>query len=570
MRLRAFLGVLAFSLVLAPFSYAVDYQEKWVYHSTNLLTDKNIDDTIALMKDARASGCTHMLLDDWKFGHLGLMEKHYFENVARLKAAAGEIGIKIIPAIYPIGYSGSYLRLDPNLAAGIPVKDAPFVVKGGFALPDPSSVPAVANPGFDEARGDRLTGWTLQDFPGERTFVDKTTKHSGEASLKMTNLNTIPAELAGHCRVMQVLKTRPFQYYRLSVWTKTDGLNSEEAQVTLLSQNEKRTHCFKKFGIKPTEDWTKHEVVFNTLEASEIQMYVGLWGATKGTIWWDDLKVEPAGLLNVLRADLSPLKVTSADGSVACEEGKDFRPVADPRLGENDYAIDHEPPVLTLADNSRIKSGDKLLVSYFHPAVIYDDQVTCSVQNPKIFDLMEDQMKRMTQLWGAPGYFMSYDEIRVGGWEIQPGGARLTPGQFLAKHIARGVEIAHKYAPAAALYVWSDMFDPYHNARPAAKGGFYYLVNGTWDGSWEGLPKDVVVCTWISQAESLKWFAGRGNRQIMAGYYDGPVRPNIEAWMKASKGVPNIIGMMYTTWRSNYKDLPDFFALLSKYPNWRE
>ena len=115
-------------------------------------------------------------------------------------------------------------------------------------MPDASAVPAVANGGFENAKGNNLAGWSLQDFPGEHTIVDKSVKHSGAASLKMTNLNTIPAEFAGHCRVMQVLKTRPFQYYRLSVWVKTDGLKTEEAQVLLLSSSEKRTHSFKKLG----------------------------------------------------------------------------------------------------------------------------------------------------------------------------------------------------------------------------------------------------------------------------------------------------------------------------------
>ena len=36
------------------------------------------------------------------------------------------------------------------------------------------------------------------------------------------------------------------------------------------------------------------------------------------------------------------------------------------------------------------------------------------------------------------------------------------------------------------IYVWNDMFDPFHNAV-----NDYYLVRGDLKGSWEGLPKDV-------------------------------------------------------------------------------
>ncbi len=509
-----------------------------------------------------------MQLDDYKFSILREMSPSYFANVRRLQAAAKEIGITIVPSIFPIGYSPGYLHLDPNLAAGLPVKDAPFVVHGRSAAPDPASTPKVANAGFEDAQGERLSGWELQDFPGENTFVDRTEKHSGAASLKMTALDRIDPKVS-HCRVMQRLEVKPFQYYRLGVWTKTDGLEADQAQITLLSNNEHRTHSFKKYGIKPTEDWTRHEVVFNTLEATEILMYVGLWGTHAGTIWWDDVEIAPAGLLNVLRGDCTPLAVTSADGATTYAEGKDFERVVDPMLGQRGYAIDHEAPVLTLTAASRIRDGETLAVSYFHPMIIYNDQVTCSVTDPKVFDLMDDQMKRMEELWHAPGYYMEYDEIRVGGWEVEPGGGHHTPGELLAAHVAKAVEIARKYAPEATLYTWSDMFDPYHNARPESKGGFYYLVNGAWDGAWEGLPKDVIVVAWIAQAESMKWFAGRGNNLIMAGYYDGPVKPNIEAWMKASEGVRGVLGMMYTTWQANYGDMDEFFRLLKEYPNWK-
>jgi hypothetical protein len=80
------------------------------------------------------------------------------------------------------------------------------------------------------------------------------------------------------------------------------------------------------------------------------------------------------------------------------------------------------------------------------------------------------------------------------------------------------VEIVRAVNPKAKLVVWSDMFDPHHNAVDR-----YYLVNGSLKGSWEGLPKDVAVANWNSgkAAASLKWFADRGHAQVIAGDYDG-------------------------------------------------
>jgi hypothetical protein len=120
----------------------------------------------------------------------------------------------------------------------------------------------------------------------------------------------------------------------------------------------------------------------------------------------------------------------------------------------------------------------------------------------------------------------------------------------------------HDVAPEARLYVWSDMFDPNHNAVP----GPYYLVNGPFTGSWEGLPENVTVMNWNSdrKEKSLKFFAERGNPQIIAGYYDGPPE-RLREWFAAVKSVPGSVqGVMYTTWRGDYSQLEKFGALIDE------
>ena len=66
----------------------------------------------------------------------------------------------------------------------------------------------------------------------------------------------------------------------------------------------------------------------------------------------------------------------------------------------------------------------------------------------------------------------------------------------------------------AKIYVLSDMFDPAHNAVDK-----YYLVNGSWAGSWGGLPRDVSIVNWNhgGRAKSPPFFARRGHHQILAG-----------------------------------------------------
>jgi hypothetical protein len=117
------------------------------------------------------------------------------------------------------------------------------------------------------------------------------------------------------------------------------------------------------------------------------------------------------------------------------------------------------------------------------------------------------------------------------------------------------------------------MFTPHHNARPFSVKGYYYLVNGNWDGAWEGLPKDVIVMNWYSpKPEGVKFFTDRGHTQVICGYYDGTttekMKKNIGGWMKVTEGAPGILGFMYTTWRRDYGNLKEYFHLVDTYGEW--
>jgi hypothetical protein len=103
------------------------------------------------------------------------------------------------------------------------------------------------------------------------------------------------------------------------------------------------------------------------------------------------------------------------------------------------------------------------------------------------------------------------------------------------------------------------MFDPHHNAKNQ-----FYLVRGDLAGSWEGLPKDMLIINWNSgdAAKSLPFFAQRGHGQVLAGYYDAPP-DRIKTWLAAgdtAKSTPSIRGVMYTTWQNNFSDLEKFAA----------
>jgi hypothetical protein len=324
-----------------------------------------------------------------------------------------------------------------------------------------------------------------------------------------------------------------------------------QPEVKLLAGNLALNHNY--LGAKPTQDWTTHHVVFNSLTHTQVNLYLGCWGSTAGSVWWDDAMLEEVALLNVVRREGAPLGVKTETGKVLVE-GKDFDPIKDPKMGvrvwKGSYDIWHEPPGL----KTSLPDGTRLRVSYFHALTVHDDQAMICPSEPRTLELLRDQARRVHAAWGAKGYMMSHDEIRVLNWCDACQRRKLDAGALLADNARTCVNILREVNPGGRIYVWSDMFDPHHNAH-----NDYYLVRGDLAGSWEGLDREVIIVPWYfeKRAQSLKFFADRGHRQVIAGYYDAkPAR--VRDWLEAAKPFPGVQGVMYTTWQQKYADLESF------------
>ena len=158
-------------------------------------------------------------------------------------------------------------------------------------------------------------------------------------------------------------------------------------------------------------------------------------------------------------------------------------------------------------------------VSFYHTVLIHDGQEGCCLVHPEVFAHLRRQIELMHKVLKPETYFMNHDEIRVAGHCELCRASGKTSGVLLADNVQRCTKIIQKVNPSAEVLVWSDMFDPHHNAR-----GDYYLVANTLEGSWKGLSDDVTVVNWNGgkKADSLRFFAGRGQRQVVAGFYDHP------------------------------------------------
>ena len=135
-----------------------------------------------------------------------------------------------------------------------------------------------------------------------------------------------------------------------------------------------RQLTFHEGGLEANQDWKRIEVVFNSLDQKEANLYVGLWGEGPGTLWVDDLSLEELPLVNVLRRKGCPLTVKSAERPDDLRGGPRLRarrrPAARQRALARRVRVRPSPGRGSGSSRgSRIKAGDRLLVSWYHPVI---------------------------------------------------------------------------------------------------------------------------------------------------------------------------------------------------------
>ena len=514
--------------------------ERWFYVSQNLWVDQNITNVLALMQRAAQAGYTHMLVSDSKFSRLATMDAHYFYNLGLIKQAATNLNLEVVPALFPVGYSNDLLFNDPNLIEGMPVTNALLVVSNGLALLQPDL--PVAFPGGDFSN---LSLWSWKD---SNVVADNGTA-------RVTDPN------GANARIVQQLAVKPFRQYHISVQVKATNF-LVAPQVLVLGGGLALNYNY--LGVQPTQGWTTHHAVFNSLTNTTVNIYFGVWGGTTGSLWWDNAAIEEVAVLNLIRRPGAPLTVLTESGTPLVE-GTDFATLTDPLMGSlpwaGSYDVYHTPPQLQIL-SSTLTNGTRLRASWSHAVTVYDDQANICVSEPATVNLLRDQAQRMQAAWGTRGYFMSHDEIRVFNWCPACQARGLDAGQMLADNLRTCAGILRQVNPGGRIYVWSDMFDPNHNAHAN-----YYLARGDFTNSWKGLDNDIIIVPWYydQRAASLQFFAGLGNRQLIAGYYDSSPAL-VTNWLNAARPYTGICGVMYTTWQKNYSDLETFEQLLAGYP----
>jgi len=503
-------------------------QKRWLFVWRDMSDPKQVDRTIAQFPRAQADGYNAVV---------------FASNIpptkaAEFKQAAHKYGLGLVAMVM----GGAHDRNDEE---GLLSQNTLFVAHDGVAAFQPDNPTQALNGDFEAATGNHFGGWSFQDNEGVTTFADQAVMHGGKTSLRMEN----PGKNDGqHVRIMQTLALQPHRQYRISFWVKTQDLaGGFSPEVKVLAPDAQTGISYQTFHCDATQDWKHYDLGFNSLDNAKALLYIGSWGGTTGKVWWDDFSIQEIGLVNVLRRPGCPVSVRGEDGT-AYEEGRDYAKIVDPQL--HPWVAYHDMPVIHLTANSRIKDGGRLRVSYYHPTIIYEDRVTQCLSEPRVFDQWQDEVKTANALYHPDVFLMEHDELRVINQCALCQSKHMTPGELLAWNIHKSAGIIRALRPDAGIWVWSDMFDPYHNATD-----HFYLVNGSLKGSWKGLDKDVGIVNWNGGggAKDVKFFADLGLKQVLSGYYDGDESgAGIQKWIAGSQGLRGVVGAMYTTWNDNY------------------
>jgi len=521
------IGILLLGLISVAHPATSRLEKRWFFVWRNMSDPNEVERMIARFPRAAADG----------YNGVAFSYNVAPEKAAKLQQAALQYHLALIAIVM----GGAH---DPNDVEGVLASNALFVAHGRTAVFLADNPAPIRNGDFENVAGNHFKEWRFQDDEGVTTFADHEVTHGGKTSLRMENIGRNEAQ---HCRIMQPVQLQPRRQYHVSFWVKTEGLAGVEPEVKVLAPNANSAISFQTFHTDPTQDWKRYDLCFNSFDYREGLLYLGSWSGKTGKIWWDDMRLEEIGLVNVLRRPGCPITIRQENGQ-SCEEGRDYEPIRDSLL--HPWQAWHQPPTIKLTPGSRIPDGARLRVSYYHPIIVYEDRLTSCVSEPRVMEDWREEVKQADELFHPAGYIMSHDEMRVMNQCALCQSRHLTPGELLAANVRQAAQIIRDLRPDAEIWVWSDMFDPMHNAV-----AHYCAVNGSLAGSWKGLDTGIGILNWNGglKGKNCKFFADLGLRQILCGYYDSDNDgAAIPQWLKNTADVRGIAGAMYTTWEDNY------------------
>lgn len=568
MRLKTTTYLLAAAAVILSCSGRTPEEKKfpwrWVFlFGKPLENDRQVEEIRQIAKTAAEHELNGMVLSAG-LDNLDRKDGAFFPRLEEVKKICAETGLELIPIIFSPGYGGTALSHNKNLAEGLPVKDALFVASGDEAALVEDPPVEFVNGGLEKSDDKGVQGFELLCPPGV-AVLDYEVKTEGEAALRFENLGSMGKNPGA---VSQKVRVHPNRCYRISFKVKTQGLDyvhtfgSSRFRAYVRGLPDRRDLQFYNPPVPPTGDWQDVSVGFNSDRYEEVEINIGVWGCREGKFWLDDIRIEEVGLLNVLRRPGTPVTVRGEKSGTIYEEGRDYARIEDPNLN---HRFDHHGPPIVILPESRIADGERLRISWFHSMTVYWSQISVCMSEPEFYKIYRESLARLHKHLSPKKYLLAVDEIRTANSCQACAERGLSNGELIGDCITRLCEMIKETNPEAEVLLWSDMFDPHHNA---GHRDYYYHVDGDFYGAWNYIPEDLVIAVWGREPrpQSFEHFASLGYRTFGCCYYDTEDLEHVKGWLRDLDATKGALGAMYTTWREKYELLDEFGELMANYP----
>ncbi|HJW87745.1 MAG TPA: hypothetical protein VJ440_14020, partial [Candidatus Brocadiaceae bacterium] len=524
------------------------YPHRLFYVSSKLDNDGEVGNVCSVVRSAAGAGFNGMVFSSPGLERLGVEFSGYAKRLKEVASVCKENNIEIIPMVFSLNSDDSTVFHDKNLVEGLPVKDAPFIVWNGDAVLVPDQSVRFPNGGFEDYVGDQIKLYQLQDVAVQVIFADKSVHKEGKASLRFEKQEQ-DAGTKGY--VAQEVRVKPYRSYKVTFWVKTEGLNPPTSFLPQVHGKDSRILMELNPVLQTIGDWRRMTFGFNSCDNSTVKIYLGLSNWVSGKLWVDDLSIEEVAPLNVLSRPGTPVAIRNKKTGATYEESCDFAPIVDSKMN---FRFDHDEPLVKIVPNSSIKDDDRLLISFYQGIALHESQVSFCMSEPKLFELWHDQALAIHEAIAPNKYFLNVTQVRAGGTCETCKLRGISMAQILGDCVTRQMGVVREINPNAEVFIWSDMLDDNHNAR-----NNYYLVDGDLTGSWNYIPKDLIIVCWYHKLrnESMHHFSSQGFKTLACVNSDKGVG-EIKDWLQALKNTPDANGAMYTSFENDYTKLASF------------
>lgn len=530
-----------------------------------------------IIKRAADAGYNGVMLRAW---YNKIKTKPVIDSLASIVAYAKARGMDITPTAL---YQGEISELNATHAEAFPVKGTRFAASGRSAKVVSDHTVSIQNGDFEKYSGNNPTGWTPKGpLPGTNLFIDTKVKHSGNASLRVTNPGTYMSRLE-----QRVTGLKPNRAYELTIWLKTDGYSNAYQLGFFVQSGARALLCRRDVGLSdwgcPVDQKTfrKFTIDFNSLEntSTTVSILFAQWRST-GTVWVDDVAIREVGLYETIRRPSCPVVVRSEDGVVTYEEGKDYKIKPGPIVCMSGQGGQE----LTIPAGSRIQSGQVLQVDWYQHANVETLRASTSFCSDAVWTTQRKNIQYIDKLIGNPkGFYAFIDEWRDAGWD--PGCSRFrNAGEYMGWVAGETDKQLRAVNCDRDVYICNDMYDPYHNSHDP-----HGMCRIGTANSWKGLPENVIVLNWRPSMgskktvgnpiyNSLKFFGGldpkyrkERNRQVISPNFasQGEAQVWENCLAQAEKeGLTGVVGVAYVTWYNDYRILETCVDVFRKSGRW--